>query len=222
MRPNAVGRRQSSEEGARHEGPQGSPRPLRQDQGPSSGRDGGYVLNLTEGSSEVSRGHAGLENGEHVWEGRLKDREMGSRTAVSPGPRNTAEMGGVYGGGQGQRRPAPKQPPGCLPSLAGGWGPFLPPRPLSPSGPRSPGRRLPSRRVPQSPFVLPTVRPPPLPSVAQVWVWLRGAVSLTVMHLGHEKESPAQWAARRGAARPRRSWRRGPLLCLGAAPPRGL
>lgn len=116
MRPNAAGRRQSSGEGEWHEGPRGSPRPLRQDQGPSSGRDGGYVLNPTEGSSEASRGHAGLENGEHVWEGRLKDRETGSRTAVSPRPRNTAEMGGVCGGGQGQRRPAPKQPPGCLPS----------------------------------------------------------------------------------------------------------
>lgn len=59
---------------------------------------------------------------------------------------------------------------------------------LSPSGPRSPWGRLPSGRVSQSPFMFPTVGPPPLPSVAQVRVWFRGAVSLTVMHLDHEEQ----------------------------------
>lgn len=66
-------------------GPQRVPAPqsslwlLTQDEGPSSGKDRGCVLNPTEGGSEVSRGDAGLESGE----GRLRDRERGSRTAAN-------------------------------------------------------------------------------------------------------------------------------------------
>lgn len=94
------------------------------------------------------------------------------------------------------------------------------PRALSPSGPRSPGRRLPSRRVPKSPFMLPTVRPPPFPSVAQVRVWLRGAISLTVMHLGHEKwkvllnmqpATSSHWAAEA-------LLKKGPFVLFGGSP----
>lgn len=82
------------------------------------------------------------------------------------------------------------------------------------SGPRPPGRRLPSRRVSKSPFMFATVRPPPLPSVAQVRVWLRGAVSLTVMHLasrhGRVKRSSFSRAWKRKAGRLPTPPRRGP------------
>lgn len=82
------------------------------------------------------------------------------------------------------------------------------------SGPRSPGWRLSSRWVSQSAFMLPTVRPPPLPSVAQVRVWLRGAVSLTVMHLAcchhRVKRSSFSRARRREAGRQPTPPRRGP------------
>lgn len=77
------------------------------------------------------------------------------------------------------------------------------------SGAGSAGGRLPAGRVVQSPVALPAVGPPPLPSVAQVRVWLGGAVPLTVVHLGWDTERPL------GTAAPRRR----PLFCR-AAPPR--
>lgn len=82
------GRRQSTAEGEQGEGPRGVPAPqsswglLTQDEGPTSGKDRGCVLNPTEGGSEVSRGAAGLENGERVWtrktQGQRKGQQDGS------------------------------------------------------------------------------------------------------------------------------------------------
>lgn len=114
--------------------------------------------------------------------------------------------------------------------LSKGWAPLFTPvcvtvtaLPVSPlvgqavvaSRPRSPGRGLPPSWVPRSPLVPPTARPPPLPSVAQVRVWLRGAVSLTVMHhlaSRHRrvKRSSFSRAWRREAGRQPTPPRRGP------------
>lgn len=227
-------------EGEQGEGPRGVPAPqsswglLTQDEGPTSGKDRGCVLNPTEGGSEVSRGAAGLENGDRVWTRKTQGQRKGQQDSSKHGGSGLplGRQGGRGGEAAAEAAgPEGAQAPRCLPSPAEGWSPFLPPSLPSPSGPRSPGRRLPSRRVPQSPFVLPTVRPPPLPSAAQVRVWLRGAVSLTVMHLGHGRDSRAQWAAGRpatsghsspGAARGAEALlKKRPIVVFGGSPSQG-
>lgn len=75
--------------------------------------------------------------------------------------------------------------------------------------------------------MLPTVRPPPLPAVAQVRVWLWGTVSLTVMHLGHKKEK-ALLSTQLTASRHRAAWcsqvllKKRPIVPFRGSPPPGV
>lgn len=121
------GRRQSTVEGEQGEGPRGVPAPqsswglLTQDEGPTSGKDRGCVLNPTEGGSEVSRGAAGLENGDRVWTRKTQGQRKGQQDSSKHGGSGLplGRQGGRGGGRQRQRRQAPKEPrlPAVSPAL---------------------------------------------------------------------------------------------------------